>query len=163
VRRPTETKRRAAHFLVAAATILIAGALLGGCGTDKKEQFSKDFKPVNDQLLALGGAVGQAVNSAATTPDAVLAGEFLGFATRLRDIRGRVDDLDPPDDLKTQTKRLSAAVFRLEADVRAIGAAARAHKPEAARAATVALLRDSQSAGDARRTLARKTGATVGP
>ena len=78
-------------------------------------------------------------------------------------IKADVAALDPPGELKSQTRALSAGVNRLDADLRAIGTAARTKNPPAARAATVALLRDSQSAGDARRALARKTGARVGP
>lgn len=158
-----EAKRPLARILLAALTLLLAGALVSGCGSDKKAQFGKDFKPVNDELLALGSAVGQALGAADKTPDAILAGEFLGFASRMQRIKADVAALDPPGELKSQTRALSAGVNRLDADLRAIGTAARTKNPPAARAATVALLRDSQSAGDARRALARKTGARVGP
>jgi outer membrane murein-binding lipoprotein Lpp len=143
--------------------VLLATALVAGCGSNSKSQFSSDFKPINDELLQLGSAVGQAVNNAAKTPDAVLAGEFLGFASRLQAIKDRIDKLKPPDDLKSDTKALADAGGRLVADLRAIGTAARNHQPAAARAATVSLVHDSQAAATARRALARKTGAKVNP
>jgi outer membrane murein-binding lipoprotein Lpp len=146
-----------------ALTLLLATALLAGCGgTDKGKEFSKDFKPVNDQLLVLGTAVGQAVRTAKGTPDTVLATEFTGFASRLRAIKARIAKLDPPDKLKSQTDALSSSVDRLIADLQGIGTAARDHKPSDARAAAVALVRDSQTARTARRALARETGAKLG-
>jgi outer membrane murein-binding lipoprotein Lpp len=146
-----------------ALTLLIATALIAGCGgTDKTAEFKKDFKPVNAQILVLGTEVAQAVNTARGTPDAALATRFLGFASRLRAIRARVDKLDPPDKLKSPTRALSAGLGRLVADLQQIGTAAREHKPNVARAAAGALVRDSQAARDARRELARETGAKLG-
>ena len=144
--------------------LALAGALLAGCGGDsEKDKFAKAFKPVNDELITLGGNVGQAVGSARNKPDLVLAGQFEGFAGRLQGIKSQIDKLDPPSDLRAQVTSLSAGVSRLIADLRGIGTAARAHDAKAARAATQSLVRDSASAGDARRALARKTGAKVGP
>jgi hypothetical protein len=144
--------------------LLLAVALVAGCGgSGNSAQFAKDFKPINDDLLALGAAVGQAVNGAARTPDTMLAGEFGGFASRLEGIKTRIDALKPPDKLKPATGRLSAAVGRLIADLKAIAVAALRHKPADARAGAVALVRDSQAAGAARREIARQTGAKVSP
>ena len=159
----TASRSTAVRLISAAAGLLLATALLTGCGTDKRQDFKDDFKPINDRLLALGTSVGQAVSDAANKPDLVLAGQFTEFAAQLRSLRGRVDDLDAPDDLKTQTRALSQGLTRLTSDLRNIANAARDHDAKAARAATVALVRDSQTAGDARRALARKTGARVGP
>jgi outer membrane murein-binding lipoprotein Lpp len=146
------------------ATVLLAVALLAGCGgSGNSAQFNKDFKPINDELLNLGAAVGQAVSGAAKTPDTVLAGEFLGFASRLKGIKARLDALKPPDKLKSQEQRLSAALGRLTADLEAIAVAAQNHKPADARAGAVALVRDSRAEGAARREIARKTGAKVSP
>src|SRR5439155_26745476 len=116
-------------------------------------RFKKDFKPVNDQLLSLGASVGDAVGNAAKTPDAVLAGEFDSFAVRLQAIKSRIDDLDPPGDLKPQRTELSSSVARLILDLRNIAGSAKAHTPQAARAATASLINDSQAAGNARRAL----------
>jgi outer membrane murein-binding lipoprotein Lpp len=159
----TERKRTVARLVSAAAALLLAAALLAGCGSSKTDDFKSDFKPINDRLLSLGNSVGSAVGSAANKPDLVLAGQFTEFAAQLRSIRGRVDNLDPPDDDKTKVRTLSTALDRLTSDLREIANAARDHNAKAARAATVALVRDSQSAGDARRALARATGARVGP
>jgi outer membrane murein-binding lipoprotein Lpp len=160
--RATGHRRAAERLLRAAAALVLSGALIAGCGgSDKKDAFSRDFKPVNDQLVAVASSVGQAV--ASPVPDAVMAGEFQGFATQLQDVKRRIDSLHPPGDLSAQTAALSAAVGRLTADLRAISLAAKNHNPAATRAATQALVSHSQAAGNARRALARKTGANVGP
>ena len=144
-------------------TLLLSTALIAGCGgSDKTADFKKDFKVVNDQLLALGEEVGQGLGKAEGTPDAVLATEFTGYAARLRQIKGRIAKLDPPDKLKSQTDALSSAVDRLVVDLQGIGTAAREHKPAAARTAAVALVRDSPKLRAARRAIAKETGAKLG-
>src|SRR2546423_10999570 len=108
----TASRSTAVGLMSSAAGLLLATALLAGCGSDKTQSFKDDYKPVNDRLLALGTSVGQAVSDAANKPDLVLAGQFTEFAAQLRSLRGRVDDLDPPDDLKAQTQALSQGVTR---------------------------------------------------
>jgi outer membrane murein-binding lipoprotein Lpp len=144
---------------------LLAGALLAGCGggSDDKDRFSAEYKPVNDQLLQLGSTVSAALQKAPQTTDPMLAGEFSGFAAQLDEIKGRLDGLKPPADLRAKVDALSTAVARLATDLRDIAHAATVHDTTRARDATKALVRDSQAAGDARRALARKTGARVGP
>jgi hypothetical protein len=154
---------RSSRPLRAALALLLVGALVAGCGSDKKGDFEKDFKGVNSELVTLGQDVGQAVSGARGTPDAELARQFKGFAARLRTIKGRIADLKPPDDLKSKTDALSSAVDKLIGDLQAIGTAAESHKPAAARLAAAALVRDSAPAADARRALARETGAKPNP
>ena len=148
----------------AALALLLSALLLASCGgDDKTDQFKKDFQGVNDDLIALGGSVGQALQTAPQTNDARLAGEFQGFADQLETIKSKVDDLKPPDDLKSKTAALSSGITRLLTDLKALTASAKTHNADAARNATVALLRDSKAAGDARRALAKETGAKVEP
>jgi outer membrane murein-binding lipoprotein Lpp len=148
----------------ALVALLLATSLVAGCGgSDKKDRFAKDFKPVNAQLVALGSDVGQALQNASSSSDQALAQSFQGFVVRLQGIKGRIEKLDPPSDLKSQVTVLSSSVSRLIVDLGGIVAAARAHDPSAGRAATAALVRDAPAAGDARRLLARKTGAPAGP
>jgi outer membrane murein-binding lipoprotein Lpp len=120
--------------------VLLAASLVAGCGgSGKKDGFTKDFKPVNAQLVALGSNVGQALQNASSSSDQALARSFLGFVVRLQGIKGRIEKLDPPADLKPQVAVLSSSVSRLIVDLGGI------------------------AAGDARRALARKTGAPAGP
>ena len=143
---------------------LLVAALLAGCGggSDEKDKFAERFKPVNDQLLALGGRVGQALQNASRTSDQMLAGEFSGYAQQMRDIGRRIDALRPPSDLRAKVGRLATATAKLEADLRAIAHAATVHDVVAARNGAQALVRDSGPERTARRALARETGAKAG-
>jgi outer membrane murein-binding lipoprotein Lpp len=148
----------------AAAALLLASALIAGCGgSDKEGKFKDGFKRVNAELVTLGQDVGTAVNGARGTPDVELARQFNRFAARLRAIKGRIAKLDPSDKLKSKRDALSSAVDKLIVDLQAIGTAASSHKPDAARLAATALVRDSQPAAEARRALARETGAKPNP
>ena len=145
-------------------TPLLAAVLVAGCGgTDGKDEFGKGFKPVNSELVALGSGVGKALQDAPRTSDQELARRFVGFVTRLQGIKARIVKLDPPGDLEPQVRRLSSAASRLVVDLGGIAAAASRHDRQAFRTAVAALVRDSPAAGDARRALARETGAAVGP
>src|SRR4051812_36996252 len=101
---------------------LLTGALVAGCGggSDSKDAFSKDYRAVNDQLLQLGDTVGRALQNASQTSDAMLAGEFSGFATQLDEVKGRLDGLKPPADLRPRVDALSTAVAALSKDLRDI-------------------------------------------
>lgn len=144
--------------------VLLAAGLLAGCGGGSGDSggFDKEYKAVNEQLLQLGDTVGQALQNAPQTTDAMLAGEFSGFAGQLDQVRRRIDALRPPGDLKAQVDALSTAVATLSKDLRDISHAATVHDTTGAREATQALVRDSRAARDARRALAKKTGARVG-
>jgi hypothetical protein len=144
---------------------LLLAALLAGCGggSDDNDKFAKSYEPVNDQLLALGSRVGQALQNAKSTSDPMLAGEFSGFATQMRAIGRRIDALHPPSDLRAKVDSLATATAKLEADLRAIAHAATVHDVVAARESAQALVRDSAPERTARRALAKETGAKAGP
>jgi outer membrane murein-binding lipoprotein Lpp len=155
------------RIVVLIVTALLAGALVAGCGgedqQDKKDQFARDFKPVNEQILLLGGQVREALTQAGTTPDRVLGRVFRGFETQVQEAKAALDELEPPDDLRDEQRALSTALGKLVADLRGIHTAIAAKDPAATRRATAALIRDSEPAGNARRDLAEKTGARVAP
>jgi hypothetical protein len=138
---------------------LLTCALLAGCGgSDEKDAFGEDFGPVNDQLLVLRSSITEAPSGS----DAMLAGEFTGFATQLDGVRRRLEGLDPPEDLRARTDALEAALAELTADLRDIAHAASVHDTPGTRAATQRMVNDLRAAEDARRELARETGARVG-
>jgi hypothetical protein len=142
-------------------------ALLAGCGggggSDSSDRFNSEYKTINDQLLQLGTTVSDALQKAPQTTDPMLAGEFSGFANQLDQIKGRLDVLRPSAEVRSQFEALSIAIGKLAGDLRDIAHAATVHDTTGAREATKALVSDSKAAGDARRALARKTGARVGP
>jgi hypothetical protein len=140
---------------------LVTCALLAGCGggSDENDRFSEAYRPINDQLLILRTSIAQAPPGS----DAMLAGEFSGFATQMDEARRRLDRLKPPDDLRGKINELSTAAAKLTADLRDIAEAATRHDSPATRAATQRMVRDLKAAEDARRELARETGAKVAP
>lgn len=152
------------RLLVILVALLTAGALLAGCGDDEKESapadFSTEFKTINDEILDLGEEVGQAVSNAANSTDAELARQFGRFADELEVQRKALEELDPPPESQKPTTTLLAAMERVIGDLRAISEAAGNNNPAGAQAATRALVRNSPALRDARRTIARQTGAT---
>ena len=139
--------------------ILLGCALIAGCGgSGDDDGFSSDFKPVNDELLQLRTSITQAPSGS----DAMLAGAFGGFATQYRAVDRRIDALKPPKDLEPRVRVLSAAVAELIVDLERVSRSAGAGDAAASRAGTQALVADLKAAEDARRDLAKETGAQVG-
>jgi hypothetical protein len=140
---------------------LLTAALLAGCGggSDAKDRFSADYKPINDQLLQIRSLIVQAPQGT----NEVLAGAFAGFATQLRTLQKRIDALRAPKELEPRVRVLSAAVGDEIRDLERVSHAAGAADAAGTRAGTQALVRDLKAADVARRALARKTGAKVGP
>jgi hypothetical protein len=144
---------------------LLGVGLVAGCGGDDgpsaKEQFEKDYGEVNDDLLSLSEEVGTAVNTARGKSDAQLATQFASLGERTQEVRGDLDELDPPEEYQDLTERLSKAIDVVATDLTEIGEAADANDATAARAQAVELGRHSVEVRTARRELARRTGAKV--
>jgi outer membrane murein-binding lipoprotein Lpp len=141
-----------------AALAVLAAALLAGCGgEDKQDTFAKDFRPINGDIQALGGKVGNAVTTARGKSDVALADEFSGLADQVGAQRKKLDGLDPPDDLESDTADMTSALGKVEKDLRGISKAARGHDAEGARSSTEALVRDSEPLRTTRRKLERGT------
>jgi hypothetical protein len=161
-------------LLLALVAALLALGLLAGCGDDDdggggggddaaevKEEFSKGYRPINDEFLALGAEVGKAVEEARGKSNSELTRTFGDFADRVRALRTRLDALEPPPELEDDTKRLSAAMALVGDDVRQISVAAATGDAEKARTEAQQLVRHSVEVRTARRALARETGAKV--
>ena len=141
---------------------LLAGSLQLGCGGDdgtSKEDYAKDFKPINDEFLALGREVGTTVQTARGQTDDALAQKFREQSERVGDLKSRLEDIDPPDDYKSDHDKLLDAMGLVQADLMKISTTAAAHDAEGAKAATQKLLADSEQVRVPRRALAAKTGA----
>jgi outer membrane murein-binding lipoprotein Lpp len=137
---------------------VLAAALLAGCGgDDKQDTFAKDFRPINGDIQGLGRKVGNAVSSARGKSDVALANQFSGLADQVGEQRKKLDGLDPPDDLKSDTDDMTSALRKVEKDLRGISKAARGHDAEGARSSTEALVRDSEPLRTARRKIERGT------
>jgi hypothetical protein len=143
------------------AAILLAAALLAGCGggSDEKDGFSQDYKPINDELLQIRSSIGEVAQGT----NEMLAGAFGGFATRVDALAHRLDALKPPGDLRVKRDGLAAALILLGAQLKQISTRAAAHDAQGTREATERMVIALKAADGARRALARETGAKVGP
>lgn len=148
---------------------LLGAGLLAGCGGDDegdkqeevKKTFEEDYKPLNDELLELGDEVGQAVNTAEGKSDAALATQFTQLGEDTQEVKRKLDELEPPEQLEALHHRLSNAVDVVATDLTEIGQAAENHDADGARKQATELVRHSVEVRTARRELARKTGAKV--
>ena len=158
--------RNATTFRILAALVaaVLSLALLAGCGDDdgggaSKEDYAEEFKPINDEFLALGEEVANTIRTAKGQTDASLAAKFEQQAESVGGLKGRLEDLDPPEDYKSDHDKLAAAMGVVQADLAAVSDAARAHDADTARTAVQKLVRDSEAVRTPRRALAAKTGA----
>ena len=155
-------------ILLMLLALLLGAGLLAGCGGDddgggdtasQKEQFDEGYKPINDEFVAVGNDVGQAVQTAKGKSNQELATTFGSLATRVLALKDRLTDLDPPDEYKADADRLARSMDVVAADLSAISDAAERGDADDARTRTQGLFRHSVETRTARRTLARKTGA----
>ena len=164
--------RRPLQLLLISA--LLGAGLLAGCGGDDepkqddgppqavlKKEYDRAYRPVNDDILALGEEVGETVSGAADRSEYELYETFNALANRTSDVRGRLDALRPPDEYEDLDRRLSVALQAVGSDLRQIAQAADTGDAKNARKQSIALARHSPAVDRARRALARQTGAQV--
>ena len=146
--------RRFSLLLVACLALLAAG-----CGEDAKEKFTKDYKPVNQKIIDLGEDVGQAVQGAEGKSDAALEKQFGELAQRTGRLQQDVDALEAPEDLKADQDKLTEAMGDAQNALDGIEKAAGDNDANAARESAQDLVQSSEELRDARRALAKATGA----
>lgn len=158
--------RTTATFRIVAALVaaVLSLALLAGCGDDdgggaSKEDYAEEFKPINDEFLALGEEVANTIRTAKGQTDAALAAKFGDQAGSVGALKERLDDVEPPEDYKADHDKLSSAMAVVQADLQAVADAARKHDAKGARTAVQKLVKDSEAVRTPRRALASKTGA----
>jgi ElaB/YqjD/DUF883 family membrane-anchored ribosome-binding protein len=135
-------------------TALVLVLALAACGKSSQEKYTDDFPPINRDLAALGSDVEAALRSANSASDAELARRFSGYATRLGDLRDRLDELDPPSSVKADHARLTDAATDTERALGDIASAARAGDATAAGKAATRLVRSGQDLDTARQKIA---------
>ena len=138
------------------------GLGVAACGEDEEEAFKKDFAPLNDKILSLGSEVGRAIRDASGKTDTQLERQFGQFAQRLGALQQDVDELEPPADLRSDQEALVEAMGDVQNDLEGIERAADGNDPRSAASATRDLISDSEDLRNARRALARATGAKLG-
>ncbi len=143
--------------------VLISTVALAACGgsssEDKTKDFAKQFEPINTQLLATGAALGQEIQTAQGKSNAEIATAFSALATKVGAQLTALKATTPPDDLQPTVDALEAGLASAQQDLTDIADGATANDVAKVRAATVKLLKDSQTGiRDPRRKLVKATG-----
>jgi hypothetical protein len=134
---------------------LILGLLAAGCGGSDREDYEKDYRPLDRKLVRLGDDVGQTIATAPQTPDRDLARKLGELADRTGDFERELDDLDPPDDLQPDHERLVASVGKAEDGLERVEKAVAAGNRQGAGEATVRLVETSRELLEAQREVNR--------
>jgi hypothetical protein len=145
-----------------ALSFLVAAIALAGCGKSEEEKYADDFKPVNDRLLKVGERIGTRLGDASKQTNARLARQFGGFASDLEKVNGEIAALDPPKDLRDESRTLTERIEVVVKDLEDISEAARSGDPKAAKRAALSFGRHSPPLNQAQNRLARATGADPG-
>lgn len=144
-------------LLVLISTVALAAC--GGSSEDKSKDFAKQFEPINTQLLATGAALGQEIQTAQGKSNAEIATAFSALATKVGAQLTALKATTPPDDLQPTVDALEAGLASAQQDLTDIADGATANDVAKVRAATVKLLKDSQTGiRDPRRKLVKATG-----
>jgi hypothetical protein len=141
------------RFTAALAALALLGA---GCGKSEQDEYADGLKPVNQHLNAFVRDVSRSVTGASTKTDEQLARQFGGLGDRAGVLRKQLDDLDPPDDVRTEQKTLVTALRKSEHALHAVQKAASQHKASEAGAATLAIATTTLAVEGARRQLTRE-------
>jgi hypothetical protein len=145
--------------LVAAVVFIasiVAALALAACGGGSEDDYREEFGPLSDRLVALGQQVGDTIEMAGESTDRQLADDFDEFAQQLGDLRGELEDLDPPDDLDKEHDELVEVMGEVRGSLEDIAKAADEQDPDAARTATEELVQQSSELRDVRERLARE-------
>ncbi len=126
--------------------------VVAGCGSSSKSTASNPTAAFRAGYLAqrgplnqTGTAIGQAVDGASHESNAQLASEFAGLATRLHGQLVKLSKLTPPASLSSAFRAALAAANKVDADLRAISAAASGNSEPAAKTAAEALVLDAEA------------------
>jgi len=150
--------RRLLVVLVSMLALAATAAPAGAATPSLKAQFA----PLNTQIKKIGTDIGTSINSAAKATDVQLAKSFAGLAQRAAASAGKVGKLKGATGANQITQReLQLALAKGAIDLARISTAAGAHNANAARAATIALVKDSKPIVQARTKLAKALGVPV--
>jgi hypothetical protein len=150
--------RRVLVVFVSMLALAATAAPAGAATPSLKAQFG----PVNTQIKKIGTDIGTAINGAAKATDVQLAKSFAGLAQRAAASAGKVGKLEGATGANQITQReLQLALAKGAIDLAHISTAAGAHNANAARAATIALVKDSKPIVQARTKLAKALGVPV--
>ena len=150
--------RRLLVVLVSMLALALTAAPAGAATPTLKAQFA----PLNTQIKKIGTDIGTSINGAGKATDVQLARSFAGLAQRAAASAGKVGNLQGATGANQITQRqLQLALAKGAIDLARISAAAAAHNANAAKAATLALVKDSKPIVLARTKLAKALGVPV--
>jgi hypothetical protein len=147
--------RRLLVVVVSAAALMASAAPAGAATPSLKAQFA----PLNLQIKKIGRDIGTSITSAKNQTDVKLARAFAGLAKRAAASSANVGRLKGATGANAITQRqLQLTLAQGAIDLARISTAAAAHSATKARAATLALIRDSPPITAARTRLAKALG-----
>lgn len=156
--------RRLGLPLAALAALVLAAC--GGSSGPPKEDWQRDYAPINQQIKALGQTVGEAVTAAISNPNgqdpAALATQFQSLADEATAAADQLAEIETPDDQKIEENQdaLVTALKQGANDLHAIAAAATAKDAKAAAASAARLVADSADIRKPRQALEQQLAAT---
>jgi hypothetical protein len=148
-------RRRLLVAFVSVAGLVLSAAPAGAATPSLKAQFA----PLNAQIKKIGVDIGTSINGASKATDVQLAKSFSGLAQRAAASSGNVGKLKGAKGANLITLRtLQLALAKGAIDLARIATAAVTHNAANARAATIALIKDSPPITAARSKLAKALG-----
>jgi hypothetical protein len=148
--------RRLLVTMFACASMLAVGAAPSAAGPPT---FKQAFVPLNLQIKHIGSDIGKTLDAAGNETDVQLAGQFAGLARRAAAATTAVGKLKGATGQKLVMQRqLQLALAQGAIDLANISTAASAHSATRAKAATIALIKDSAPITKARTKLAKALG-----
>jgi hypothetical protein len=129
------------------AVALLCAVAVGpaGCsGGEDSNDFRKSYNQIAREYSSLPVEVGSAVRGASAKSDKELEKLFADLADRLSDQVAKLKKLDPPDDAQDEYDAFVARLGKVDDDLRAISAAAKAHSAKRAEKGARALVSDSR-------------------
>lgn len=136
------------------SAVLLALALTA-CSESAEDEYRDELPRIDRRLAALGSDVTGGLRGAGQSDDSALAREFGGYAARLGELRGRLEELDAPDPLAKDHDELLGAMAAVRRALAEIAAAARRGDADAAREAATSLVREGDRLDRDRRRLMR--------
>jgi hypothetical protein len=150
-------RRRFLAVLVGTCALALSAAPAGAATPSLKAQFA----PVNAQITKIGVDIGTSITGADTSTDVQLAKALSGLARRTAASSADVGKIKGATGARLiMIRQLQLALAKGAIDLARIATAAAQHNAANAKAATLALIRDSPPITAARTKLARSLGIT---
>jgi hypothetical protein len=148
-------RRRLLVVLISMCALVVSAAPAGAATPTLKAQYT----PVNAQIKKIGVDIGTAIEGAKNATDVTLAKQFAGLAQRAAASAGKVGQMKGATGANLATQRsLQLALAKGAIDLARIATAAAAHNATNAKAATIALIKDSTPIKNSRLKLAKALG-----